>query len=417
MSLLSIVKKNGFALARQVPLHLAVLVGRALALHLQLLDGIPRGEIQLPGDRAFRSVFPPRQVRHLPVLLFLSKHPECAKGTFRPARKVHHLHSVFEYEVLVPRRRVPEHHVPAPRVCKSVHKGLNTARGSSHLPALQPPLQRTRSPPVMFVVGGLRRGQKFRQLQYSPQHHPVPESLRHVCLQLSGDCQQHPNELSLGVERPPTQRLCKPGRVPPRDVLHLVLGEGNDVRELLAPAGFVDERHVANRLTGVAMEPALLRVRKHLGPDVIGPVEHVARVEVQRSAAEGEAVGPFAAAASPGLQELSRMVVPWESLLVRTARAGVQFHAGSVTLAFLWRRLRAAGHLGRCVAVAAVECVHPVEEGLLEPMKQLEEEKVVEAWAGAAIVVVCVLSGVVGQCELCFEVELRHGHAIERFAL
>ncbi len=73
----------------------------------------------------------------------------------------------------------------------------------------------------------------------------------------------HPPDLR---RTPPPQRadLAVVGRVAPRDVLDLVLGEGDDVGELLVPAGFVHQRRVAGRLAGVAVQPAAGALRIHL---------------------------------------------------------------------------------------------------------------------------------------------------------
>lgn len=50
---------------------------------------------------------------------------------------------------------------------------------------------------------------------------------------------------------------------------YLVLREGNDVGELLAPADLVEQGLVTDVLTRVAVQPALLRRRVHLRPDMV----------------------------------------------------------------------------------------------------------------------------------------------------
>lgn len=61
------------------------------------------------------------------------------------------------------------------------------------------------------------------------------------------------------------------GPIPPAPptMSYLVLRECYDVGELLAPANLVEQGLVADVLAWVAVQPALLRWRVHLGPDVV----------------------------------------------------------------------------------------------------------------------------------------------------
>ena len=74
---------------------------------------------------------------------------------------------------------------------------------------------------------------------------------------------------------PASQHLAVVGGVPPRDVLHLVAGEGQHVRQRFPPAHLVQQRPVAGVLTRVAVQPAGLGARVHLRPHVVRPVQHV----------------------------------------------------------------------------------------------------------------------------------------------
>lgn len=62
------------------------------------------------------------------------------------------------------------------------------------------------------------------------------------------------------------------GRIPPPPppaMSYLVLRECYDVGELLAPANLIEQGLVADVLAWVAVQPALLRWRVYLGPDVV----------------------------------------------------------------------------------------------------------------------------------------------------
>jgi len=61
------------------------------------------------------------------------------------------------------------------------------------------------------------------------------------------------------------------------------------------------------------VHPPLLGLGEDLGPDVVGPVENVARVEVEGSEQQGEAVGPLATATAPRFEQLLGVVVAGKS--------------------------------------------------------------------------------------------------------
>jgi hypothetical protein len=51
---------------------------------------------------------------------------------------------------------------------------------------------------------------------------------------------------------------------------------------------------------------------------MVGPVEHVASVEVHRAQTQTKAVGPLAAAALARVEQLARVVVSWKASSVAT---------------------------------------------------------------------------------------------------
>ena len=71
--------------------------------------------------------------------------------------------------------------------------------------------------------------------------------------------------------------------VSPSDIDALMSGESDDIGELLLPSNLVHERLVSGVLARISVQPTTLRARVDLAPHVIGPVEHVARVQVECS--------------------------------------------------------------------------------------------------------------------------------------
>lgn len=73
--------------------------------------------------------------------------------------------------------------------------------------------------------------------------------------------------------------------VSPSDIDAFISGESDDIGELLRPSDLVHERLVSGVLARIGVQPTTLRSRVNLAPNVIGPVEHVARVQVECSGA------------------------------------------------------------------------------------------------------------------------------------
>lgn len=63
--------------------------------------------------------------------------------------------------------------------------------------------------------------------------------------------------------------------VPPCHVNHLILGEGKDISQFLAPTMFIHQRGVKLVLTAVSMEPPPLRLGVNFIPNVVSVVENI----------------------------------------------------------------------------------------------------------------------------------------------